>query len=165
MKNALPFPSKHEIEAFAASAALWLMWLMSVVAALGAPRRSRRLHRFVQMCERGVESIILLTAMQRFGLLPRRRNTIPNVRPGFRRQRGAMRLFRKSARIRARGRATLYARIARLIEVMANPERYIAHFLRRLTRGLPGFRPLAAHPPAVACATLASPRAAFADSS
>jgi hypothetical protein len=166
MKHAHPSPiSQDSLEAFIASALLGLMWLMGVILKLAAPHRSRRLVRFVKFCERWVERAIFLRARLRLPPAPTRRGYPLKARPGFRRQRGRKRLFLKSARIRARSGASLCERVARLLAALTHSERYILRFLKRLAHGLHGFRPLAVRPPAVACTTLAAPRAAICDSS
>jgi hypothetical protein len=77
---------------------------------------------------------------------------------------GSRRLLWKCARIRAR-RADPLARVARLLEVLAFPERYIARFMRRLINGVSFFHIVACAPPAQACVSLARPGPRFADSS
>lgn len=87
-----------------------------------------------------------------------------SVPPGFRRTRGDPRLFWKSARI-AKRNATPIDRVRRLLEALADGERYIAHFMKRLARGLCFGRLVACAPPAVAPVAGALPPTSFADSS
>jgi hypothetical protein len=164
MTQALPLPTKPPIEALAASAVVWLVRLLGVLVAPGAERRRRGLRRFLDHIERAVECIIFLWAVERLGPRPRKRRRPRSVPPGFRRAMGSRRLFWKSARIRARG-ADALARVSRLLEVLARPAPYIARFLRRLLRGVAFSRLVPCAPPAHACASLARPDAAFADSS
>lgn len=158
MNNTAPRTPKQRIEAFTASALLWLAWLAAVIASLGAPRRSRLLKRLLKRLERAAECIIFLHATQRLRRPPRRR--APEAPCGFRRRRSGLRLFMKSARVRARG-AGLRQRIDRIIAALENPAPYIARFVKRLRRGLCGFTFVAAAPSASACASIAhaSPRA------
>jgi hypothetical protein len=168
MKHALPPLTKDLTEAVAASAWHWLVRLLVVLFSPRAERRRRRLVRLVQFAERGVEHILFLMAGYRLGSLdPRRRwriNARVIARPGFRIARGDNRLLWKSARIRLRG-DNLIARVARLIEALANPERYVAHYIKRLARGLCFRRLVACAPPAAAVLSAAPNAVAFADSS
>lgn len=54
---------------------------------------------------------------------------------GFRIARGDNRLLWKSARLRLRG-ASLSERVGRLLAALACPEPYVAHYMKRLARGL-----------------------------
>jgi hypothetical protein len=122
--------------------------LLGMVARLAAPRRNSRLHRLVAVGERAVESILFLRAVQRFGPPPRRARRPHAGPPGFRRQFNARKpLFFRNAGVRAR-KAGLVARIACLLAALANPERHIAYFYKRLLRGLHGARLIATAPPA-----------------
>ncbi len=164
MTQPRPPLSKDLIEAFAASAVAWLVRLLGVLTTPGAERRRRLMRRFLHHIERAVECIIFLRAVERLGPTPRSRRR-PRFAPnGFRRTMGNRRLFWKCARIRARG-ADPFARVSRLLEALANPEPYIARFMRRLVNGVSFFHLVACAPPAHACASPARPDARFADSS
>ena len=89
MKNAhaLPPLTSDLIEAYAASAVVWLVRLLGIVLDPSAARRRRRLARFVRWIERCVEAILFLRAVHAFGPPPQRRR-IPRPAPvGFRRTR------------------------------------------------------------------------------
>jgi hypothetical protein len=166
MKHRLPPLTTDLIEAFTASALLWLGWVMGVILRIGPARRSRRLRRFVEVCEREVESILFLKAVHRFGPPPPRRGVPGGAPPGFRRnaERGRMRLFFRNSGVCAR-KAGLGERVARLAAALANPEPFVAYFFKRLLRGLRGpcLTPVA--PPAYALGLDAPQRLSFADTS
>ena len=164
MTHALPPLTKDLLEALAASAIAWAVRLLGVLTAPGAERRRRLMRRFLNHIERAVECIIFLKALARFGPVPRKSRRPRSLPPGFRRTMGSRRLFWKSAGIRARGAHAL-ARVARLLEALANPEPYIARFMRRLTNGVNFFHLIPCAPPAAACASLARPDVRYADSS
>jgi hypothetical protein len=148
MKISRPHITKCQIDEFAASALLWLAWLAGVIFLIGAPRRSRRLRRMVKRCERWVECIILLHALERHGMRPHFHGVgRAAARIGFRRQCGAKRLFMRSARIRARN-GCLPERVQRLLDALADPEPPIARFLKRLAHGLHAARLIVVAPPA-----------------
>ena len=97
--------------------------------------RSQRLKQILNRAERHVEGVLCLKAMARAGPPPRRP---PHPRPaprGFRRVRHGMRLFLKSARIRAGKRAGALRRLLALLDALTNPERAVAHFLKQLCAG------------------------------
>ena len=166
MKHRLPPLTADLIEAFTASALLWLGWLMGVILRLGAARRSRRLRRFVEICEREVESILFLKAVHRFGPPPRRRGIPAATPPGFRRKAGSgrMRLFFRNSGVCAR-KASLARRLARLAAALAEPEPFIAYFFKRLLNGLRGPSLIPVAPPAAALGFDAPRLLPFADSS
>ncbi|MGQ0532367.1 MAG: hypothetical protein ACT4OF_06710, partial [Caulobacteraceae bacterium] len=138
--------------------------LMRFILLIGARSRSRRVRRWLNWLERWVECTIFLMAVRRFGYLPRRRKRRPaNTPGGFRRVRGSRRLFYKSARIRAKGCAR--TRISRLLDVLADPARYIDRFFKRLCRGLRLTRLVAVAPPAALLASALAAPPAIADSS
>ena len=166
MKHRLPPLTADLIEAFTASALLWLGWLMGVILRIGPVRRSRRLRRFVEVCEREVESILFLKAVHRFGPPPPARRVPRAAPPGFRRTAGGgrMRLFFRNSGVCAR-KASLSQRIAHLAAALANPERFVAYFFKRLLRGLRGPRLVPVAPPASALGLDAPQSLSFADSS
>lgn len=150
MKPALPPLTKDMLDAFIASAWLCLLWAARVIAQFAAPRRGRRLHRIVARLERGVESILFLRAVHRFGPMPRRTRIPRAAPPGFRRQRHArLALFFRNSGVRAR-KANYAQRIASLVAALANPEPHVAYFFKRIARGLRGARLIAIAPPATA---------------
>ncbi|MGH6951161.1 MAG: hypothetical protein ACREH4_09825 [Vitreimonas sp.] len=163
MTHVRPPLTKHRLDALIASAVGWALRLLSVLLRPGAGRRAR-LHRFVQKLERHVECLVFLKATLRMGPPPRRPPHSGSLAPGFRNRRGSVRHFFKSARIRARN-AGLVARIARLIAALVDGEAYIAHFMRRMARGLCFGGIVAVAPPAVALCADPPQACAFADSS
>ena len=165
-QNPLPPLTKDLVVAFMASATLWLVRLMALLFSPRAVHRQRRFTRLVQFAERWIECVLFVAAAQRLGALtgPRRIAMRLADRPGFRLTQGDNRLLWKSARIRLRN-ASLIARVGRLLEALANPARYIAHYAKRLANGL-CFRRLIARAPAAIALPIAPPHApAFADSS
>lgn len=103
MTHALPPLTNQLLDAFIASAWLCLLWAARVIAQFTAPRRSRRLDRLVAYLERGVESILFLRAVHRFGPMPHRTRIPRAAPPGFRRQRHArLSLFFRNSGVRAR---------------------------------------------------------------
>ena len=165
-QNPLPPLTKDLVEAFTASATLWLARLLSLLFSPRAAMRKRRFTRLVQFAERWVEYILFIAAGQRLGALtgPRRITMRLADRPGFRLTQGDNRLLWKSARIRLR-QASLIDRVAHLLEALANPARYITHYMKRLAHGL-CFRRLIACAPAATALLSAEPLVvAFADSS
>jgi hypothetical protein len=155
MKTVQPLLLRQpNVEAYAASALDWLGWIMNVIASFAAPHRSRRLVRFVQLCERGVEAIIFLMAVARLAPPPQPRAVLPaNAPAGFRRTpvKDRRRLLFKHARIRLVG-ASLYQRVLRLISALANPAPYIARFMARLRKRLRATTIILTAPPACALA-------------
>jgi hypothetical protein len=149
-----------------ASATLWLVRLMGLLFSPRAAHRKRRFTRLVQFAERWVEYILFVAAGQRLGVLAVRRRTTQRIaeRPGFRIATGDNRLLWKSARIRLRN-ASLIDRVARLLEALANPARYIAHYMKRLAAGLCFRRLIARAPAAVAFTSADAHRVAFTDTS
>lgn len=164
MTHALPPLTKDLIDVFAASAVAWAVRLLGVLVAPGAVRRRRPMRRLLTFLERAVECIVFLWAVQRFGPTPRGLRRPRSVPRGFRRVMGNRRLLLKCARIRARG-ANPLARVARLLEALAHPERYISRFIQRFMRGVSFFHLVPSAPPAVALSADAPRACAFADSS
>jgi hypothetical protein len=162
MTHALPPLTQATIEAFIASAVALAMRLACLLFAPGA--RRRRLDGFVGRLERRVECILFLEAALRLGPAPRRARRPGSLALGFRRTRGSLRHFLKSARIRARN-ATPIARLRRLLAALADGGAYVAHFMRRLARGLSFGGIVACAPPAIAHASDAPQPCAYADSS
>jgi hypothetical protein len=166
MKPAQPLITQDKLDAFIAFGLSWLVWLLAVILKLGAPRRSRLLRRFVEKLERYVEVVVFLMAVRAIALKRRRPRLMPvNAPPGFRRLYARRRrLLFKHARICDR-RLSLHQRVFRLIAALANPAPYIARFAARLRRRLRLDAIIPFAPPAHACADLAQPPCAFADSS
>jgi hypothetical protein len=112
--------------------------------------------------ERAVERILFLHAVARSGPL-KKKLRIPFSTPhGFRAGRPRYRLFFKSARIRARGASAL-TRVLALIKALRRPDRAVAHFLKRIRKGVLGPRLVITAPLAEAFsrALLAAPHAAL----
>jgi hypothetical protein len=164
MTHALPPLTQATIEAFAASALAWAMRLVRLLFTPGAERRARSLDRLVARLERRVECILFLKAALRLGPVPRRLRRPGSLAPGFRRTRGSLRHLLKSARVRAKN-ATPIARLARLLAALADSAAYVAHFMRRLARGLHFGAIVACAPPAAALSADPAHACAFADSS
>jgi hypothetical protein len=164
MKQQLPPLTQDLIDAFTASAGLWLGRLAALLFNPRAAARRRLFVRLVQFGERWVEYILFCMAAHRLGPRPRRICMRLSDRPGFRITCGDNRLLWKSARIRLRG-ANLIARVERLFEALANPDVYVARYMKRLARGLCFRRLTARAPAAVALASAEATAVAFADSS
>jgi len=155
--------TQKQLQAYYACALLWLVRLVDLLLRWTNPRPSRALKRIVQRQEHFIGYVLLLTAMRR----SRHRRT-PQLRvaahSGFRRTLGGVRLLMKSAKI-AKPHASIRARVLQLLDVLADPERYIAHFIKRLRHGVRIVRLVAAAPIADAIQS-APPRAVVcADSS
>ncbi len=162
MKHALPPLTQHRLEAFAASAALWLIRLLGAALHPGAQRRRKRLAAFVARIERFVEHVVFLKAVHAAGPPPPQRHAPASTPLGFRRLRRRPTLFWKLARIRAGRSAGLVDRIVRLFEVLARPAPYVARVLKQLCKGLRLSRLVPIAPPAAALAADA-PCAVIAD--
>lgn len=162
--KAEPLISEQRIAHLSAGVFAWIGWLFSVVLRIGVFSRSRGLLRLVRRAERSVEGLVFLMAVRRAPPPVRRRRLPQTQRPGFRRVRGSVRLLLKSARLRAKGES-LGMRVMRLCEVLADPELYVAHFLKRILRGLRGFSLVATAPPASAMDGATAPSPAFQNSS
>ncbi|MBC7770147.1 MAG: hypothetical protein H7124_15290 [Phycisphaerales bacterium] len=129
-----PHTTKKQCQAFYAQALLWLVRLLALVMRWAKLRESRTLKRIVQRRERFIGHVLFLTAVTR--LRPRQYvKRKPAHGRGFRRTHGHIHLLIKSARIGLRG-ANMRERALHLLEVLANPEPYIAHFMKRLRKGL-----------------------------
>jgi hypothetical protein len=165
MKHAPPPLTQDLLEALAASAVAWAVRLLGAVLHPNAARRRKRLAAFVARVERFVEHIIFLQAVRQAGPPPKRRHAPRSTPPGFRRVRRRPTLFWKIARIRADRHMSLVDRLARLLGVLARPERFIARFLKHLCKGLRLSRLVPIAPPAAALASNAPRAANLADTS
>lgn len=142
-------PTKERIEAFAASLVVWLLtFARDLIAYPFNPRR------VIKRAERAVESVLFLMAVRRVAPPPPQK--LAYVRrgapPGFRRQRRTSRLLFKHARVRVRDGSVLQ-RLARLLDALAYPERYVARFMKLLGSGLCGSRLIITSPRASAVAS------------
>ena len=165
MKQKHPPLTQTRIEAYVASALRLLGWLLVFILRAGASGRGARLKHMLSRAEHGVECILFLKAVLRYGPPPNWRHRWRLPPPGFRRTRTPrMPLFYKNANIRAR-KAGALQRVLALIDALARPERAIGYFFKRICNGLRMSRLVAAAPPADALASLAAPSACFADSS
>ena len=166
MQTAQPLLPKSMTEALAASALDWLGWLLGLTLRFAAPRRRSKLVRLIETWERRVEVTIFLMALQRLAPPPRARVLAANAVPGFRRTpvENRRRLLFKHARICDR-RLPLYQRVLRLVAALARSRPYIARFVARLRKRLRATTLTAISPPAQACASLAAPAIAYADTS
>jgi hypothetical protein len=165
MQTQLPPLTRQRLDAFHASALRWLAWLTRAILALGSPGRGKRLKGLLTRVELVVECILFCEALLRYGPPPQRRRHPRPAPAGFRRtQHRRLALFYKRAGVRARGQGAL-ARVLRLIDVLARPERFIAYFFERLCKGLRTSALVAAAPPAWALREGAPAHVAFADSS
>jgi hypothetical protein len=163
--KAEPLISEQRLAHLSAGVFAWIGWLFSVVLRIGILSRSRGLLRLVRRAERSVEGLVFLMAVRRAPPPLRRRRRLPQTqRPGFRRAHGSVRLLLKSARLRAKG-AGLGMRVMRLCEVLADPEVYVSHFLKRILRGLRGTSFVATTPPAFAIGSEHAPPPALQNSS
>jgi hypothetical protein len=158
-------PSQHSIDALAAAIIVFVIELAQAIFK-SHPEHTRRVHRAILQAERAVELMLLLMAFrlatppaQRLSSFARR-----NTPAGFTRRVRVSRLLFKYARVRQRHGA-FHQRIARLIEAIAAPSRYVQRLLKRLHKGLRGSRLVAAHPPAHALCADAQAIASYADSS
>jgi hypothetical protein len=162
MKIAQPLVAQTRVDAFAAAALRLLAWLLGALLRIGVTGRRRRLNRVLNHAERAVERILFLHAVAR--TMPfKKKLRIPRSTPrGFRAGRTRYRLFFKSVRIRARSAGALTRAMA-LIEALRRPERAIAHFLRRIRKGVRGPRLVIAAPPdeTLSSAFLVAPHAAL----
>ena len=166
MKHALPPLTQDLIDAFIASAGLWLARLTAILLSPRAAHRKRRLTRLVQFAERWLEHILFVMAGHRLGALARPRRIAMRLadRPGFRLTTGDNRLLWKSARLRLHN-ASLIERVGRLFEALAAPARYVAHYMKRLARGLCFRRLIACAPAAIAFTSAEALAVEFADTS
>ncbi|MGQ0531238.1 MAG: hypothetical protein ACT4OF_00930 [Caulobacteraceae bacterium] len=167
MTQAQPIITASRVEAYLVSALGLLGWLLGFILRIGASGRSARLEHLLSCAEHGVERILFLKAVLRYGPPPQRRNRHRSAPAGFRRvARRRRQLFYKNANIRARKAGPL-RRVLALMDALANPERAIAYFLKRLCNGLCLSRLIAAAPPGDALARDALVAAAptFIDSS
>jgi len=163
MKIRQPHITKDQVQAYYACAVLWMIRLAAFVLRWTNLRESRTLKRIVRRQERFIGHVLFLTAALRIGHAPRRQRRL-RPGPGFRRVYGHIHLLIKSARIGKR-RAGIRARVLHLLDVLANPERVIAHFIMRLRRRICLQRLIATAPAAVALVTGAPCDIAIADSS
>jgi len=145
------YPTQIRLEAIFASAGFWLEWVVAVVSRIGALNGSRRLRAYVWRMERWIEMALFIAATERLRPPALRTRRPTGTRNGYRRTRLRLRLFLKSARIRSHG--TLAERLASIAKAFRNPERVIAHFVKRLRRGLTGSRLVLAAPSADAVVT------------
>jgi len=141
----IPHPiTQQQLQAFYACATLWLVRLADLLLRWPYPRASRTLKRIVQRQEHFIGYVLLLTAMRRSRHRPTSQLRVA-AHSGFRRTRGGVRLLMKSAKI-SRPHASIRARILNVFDVLANPERIIAYFIKRLRRGVHVTRLVAAAP-------------------
>ncbi|MDZ4691797.1 hypothetical protein [Terricaulis sp.] len=165
MKANQPLISSDKIAAFVAAFLPWLAWLTRIALLLDAPRRSKRLKRFVRRCERTAERLVFLMAVERMGSPPPRRTRRPASAPrGFTRSRSNLQRFFRHGRLRLHG-GSLTQRLARITDIMAAPDAYIARFMRTMRRGVGRSRLIIAAPRAEPVRALAAPAILAADSS
>jgi len=163
MKTRQPHITKEQVQAYYACAVLWMIRLAALLLRWVNPRESRILKRIVRRQEGFIGHVLFLTAILRIRHVPMRQRRL-RPGPGFRRVHGHIHLLIKSARI-AKRRASIRARILRLLDVMANLERFIAHFIKRLRKRISLQRIIAAAPAAIALIIAAPRKIALADSS
>lgn len=140
-------PTPAELQALDAWMLRMLVWLGGVIARLGAPRRSKLLHRILRLCERNTEVIVFEWADARVLPLPHIPHRPRSAPQGFRVKpiRG-LRYYRHS-RVALRRGAGFAARVRRLIQVLAEPERCIARCVKLLTSGRKRTALIAVAPP------------------
>ncbi len=159
-------PTQQCIDALAAAIVVFVVELAQAIFSLDPEHTRRRLHRAVQRAERGVEVMFFLMALRLAGPPPKRNVSMSrrNTPHGFSRRTKRSMLVFKYARVRLRHR-NFYLRIARLIEAVAHPMRYVQRLLKRLSKGLRGSRLVAARPTAHALCADAPLSACYANSS
>lgn len=126
--------TQKELLTFSVHAFLCVARLMVFLMGWTKTRVPRALKRYLHSRERFLAQLFFLTALSRLRLRPGRRGH-RSCGPGFRRTHGHIRLLLKSARL-ARKNAPLQTRILNLLDALAEPERYIRHFMKRLRKGL-----------------------------
>ncbi|MFT3729082.1 MAG: hypothetical protein QM759_14760 [Terricaulis sp.] len=157
--------TQARVEAIAASALCLLGWLLGAILRLNPAGRSARLAHWLERAERGVEHILFLKALARYGPPPQRRRHPRSAPPGFRRVGRSTNGFFRSARIRAR-KANAFMRVLALIDALARPERAVAYFLKQICKGLRLSALVAIAPPAFTfCSTASAIDGDFRDSS
>lgn len=158
-----PLITKEKLQAFRARAVFWALRLAAFLLRWIDPPESRALRRIVHREERFLGHVLFLTAVLRLRYVPRPQQRLSAPR-GFRRTSGHIHLVIKSARIAKRD-ASIRARILNLLDVLANSERAIAHFTKRLRHGLCRLRLIATVPAAIALIAGDTGEVALADSS
>ncbi|MBL8547104.1 MAG: hypothetical protein JNL81_11620 [Hyphomonadaceae bacterium] len=155
-------PFIQPLAQFRASAFAWAGWLLELVLRFGPFSRSRRMRRFVFHLERRVEAFCFVLAWH--CVQPGRAQSVAPARPGFRLVRSSIRLFLKGGGVRAKG-ADIGMRVRRLLDVLADPDRCVARFCKKIRRGLRKFNLVPTAPPAHALAQSPPLQRAPADSS
>ena len=141
-------PTPADLQALDAWMLRVLVWLGGVIARLGAPRRSKLLHCILRLCEHNTEVIVFEWADARMPSLPHIPRHPRGAPRGFRVKRiRGLRYYRHS-RVALRRGAGFAARVRRLIQVLADPERCIARCVKLLTIGRKRWRLIAVAPPA-----------------
>lgn len=135
-----------------ALAAAIIMFVIELAQAIFAPRPEntrRRIHHAIRRAERAVELMLLLMAFRRATppAQPLSSFARRNTPAGFRRRMTRARLLLRHARVRLRAGA-FHQRLARLVEAIAAPSRYVQRFVKRLHKGLRGSSVVAARPSA-----------------
>lgn len=159
-------PTQQCIDALAAAIVVFVVDLAQAIFSFDPEHTRRRLHRAIQRAERAVEVLLFLMALRLAGPPPKRNISISrrNMPRGFSRRTKHSALVFKYARVRLR-HGNFYLRIARLIEAIVQPMRYVRRFLKRLAKGLCGSRLVAARPVAHALCADAPLIADYANSS
>jgi hypothetical protein len=147
MTQAQPIITASRVEAYVASALRLLGWLLSRIMVFSWRGRGACLKRVLSRVELAVECTLFLKAVARFGPPPQRKRHPRSTPPGFRRSAPSGAYFFKSARIRVR-KASALDRVTALIEALANPERAVRYFFKRICKGLRLSRLVAVAPPA-----------------
>ena len=156
---AAPKISLEQLDAFCASLRLWLFEMAALVlAALDMKRpaaRTLKLFIAAQIRAATVETrrTFMLLAVARLHALPRRRRSHRCARwapMGFRHARRRPTWYRILTRELGRGGGSLTQRLARLRDLLARRDHWVARIIHRFCRGHGGLRLIAVAPPAFA---------------
>ncbi len=159
-------PTPEEIQALDAWVLRVLAWLMGVITRLGLDRRrarlkrgSRLLHRIIRLCEQNTELGVFEMADALAPPLELRTYRPRSAPPGFRVKRIRGWRYLTHARVRLPAGRGFAARVARLLHVLAHPERCVARALRLIVIGRKTTRLVPAAPPAdpIRAAIVAAP--------
>lgn len=159
-------PTQQEIQALDAWVLRLLAWLMGVITRLGLDRRrsrlkrgSRLLHRLIRLCEHNTEAVVFELADALAPPLELRTYRPRSAPPGFRVKRIRGCRYFSHARVRLAAERGVAARVERLLDVLANPERCVARALRLIVVGRKYSRLVPAAPPAdpIAASIVAAP--------
>lgn len=164
MPSPVSFITRQRVEAYHASALRLLVRLLTAMLTGAWRGRSPRVRAAVTWLEKVVERVLFPHAVARAGPPPALRRPPQFAHCGFRRRRRNHRLFFRNSGVRLR-KGGMIARVLRLLDVLARPERVTGYFLKRLLNGLQISGLVVRAPPATRLACVARSAPAFADSS